>query len=106
MALIPNSKRLFSVKWPKAPDHRTRSLSGVMVETNVQHQVALHFFNEIREMEDQVDYDEGGSRQTEAREIVYVRETTDTILLGEHAARQLRDVLLSLFPLPAEQRPS
>jgi hypothetical protein len=104
MAILSNPRRLFSVKWPKAPDHRSRSLSGVLVETNIQHQVALHFFNEVRELDEQVDYDQDGARQTEAREIVYVRELAETILLGNTAARQLRDVLLTLFPLEAEER--
>lgn len=99
-------KRLYSVKWPKAANHRVRSLSGVLVETNVQRQVALHFFNEVREIEDQVDYDGEGTRQGEPRPIAYVREMTDTILLSDSAARQLRDTLLTLLPLEGVGKPS
>jgi hypothetical protein len=98
-------KRLYSVKWPKAANHRVRSLSGVMVESNVQRQIALHFFNEVREIEDQVDYDADGGRQSEPRPIAYIREMTDTILLSDSAARQLRDMLLTLLPLEAEGKP-
>lgn len=92
----------FSVKWPKAAGYQARSQSGVLVETNVQRQVALHFFNEIRELEDEVRYSEDGSRSTEPRNITYVRELSGTILIAESTARQLRDMLLALFPLAAQ----
>jgi hypothetical protein len=98
------SPNFFTVKWPKAAGYQTKSLSGVLVETNVQRQVALHFFNEIREIEEEVQYGDDGSRTTEPRTIIYVRELSDTILIGEAAARQLRDMLLTLFPLtPPEE---
>lgn len=94
----------FTVKWPKGPHYQVKSLSGVHVETNVQRQVALHFFNEMREIEEEVQYSSEGARATEPRAISYVRELSDTILIGESTAMQLRDMLLALFPVtPPEE---
>ncbi len=95
---MASETNMFSVRWPKAGDHRTKSLSGVMVESNLQRQIALHFYNEFREMEAEVQYDEQGARNSPGRGIVYVREVTDTLLIGDSAALQLRDVLNTLFP--------
>lgn len=94
----------FTVKWPKGAGYQAKSQSGVHVETNVQRQVALHFFNEMREMEDEVQYTSEGARAKEPRAITYVREINETILIGENAAIQLRDMLLALYPLkPREE---
>lgn len=98
---MATEKKLYTVKWPRAVTHATKSSSGVLVESNVQRQIALHFYNETREMEDVVEYDEDGKRLAESREIVYIRELTDTILIGESAARQLKEILNSLYPGPA-----
>ena len=89
----------FTVKWPKAAGYQAKSLSGVHVESNVQRQVALHFFNEMRELEGEVQYTSDGQRATESRGVTYVREVSDTILIGESTALQLRDTLLALFPV-------
>lgn len=97
------TSNIFTVKWPRAPEYQTKSLSGVHVETNVQRQVALHFFNEIRELEDEVQYSSEGKRATEPRGVTYVREITETLLISEPAAMQLRDMLLALFPLAARE---
>ena len=94
----------YTVKWPRAPEHRLRSRSGVLVETNVQGQVALHFFDETRELDPEVRFDEAGGRISQPRGIVYVREVADTVLLAESSARQLRDVLDTLFAEPGPQR--
>lgn len=94
----------YTVKWPRAPEHRLRSRSGVLVETNVQGQVALHFFDETRELDPEVRFDEAGKRISSPRGIAYVREVADTLLLSESSARQLRDVLDDLFAEPAPQR--
>ena len=94
----------YTVKWPRAPEHRLRSRSGVLVETNVQGQVALHFFDETRELDPEVRFDEAGKRISPPRGIAYVREVADTLLLSESSARQLRDVLDNLFAEPAPQR--
>jgi len=94
-----SAANFFTVKWPKSADHRTKSLSGVHVETNVQRQVVLHFFNELREMDEEVQYNSEGARASESRAITYVRELSDTILIGESAAVQLRDMLIALFPV-------
>ncbi len=96
---MSDSEKLYTVKWPKAADHRTRSLSGVTVETNAQHQIALHFFNECRELEEEVVFNEQGLRTTDARSITYTRELVETMLLNEDTARQLRDSLNALFPV-------
>ena len=84
---------LYTIKWPKAATHTTRSVSGVLVESNVRGQLALHFYNEVRELEPQVEYMEDGSRADPPRSVTYVREITDSILLAGSTARQLRDVL-------------
>ena len=94
---MSDSSTYYTVKWPRAPDHRLRSRSGVLVETNVQGQVALHFFDETREMDAEVRFNEAGERISGPRGIVYVREIADTLLLAESSARQLRDVLNTLF---------
>ncbi len=96
---MSNSNKLYTVKWPKASHYQAKSLSGVLVETNVQRQIALHFYNEISELEDEVQYREDGTRLTEPRNVVYTRELSDTILITESSARQLRDVLNTLFPV-------
>lgn len=98
-----DSSKLFTVKWPKSTNHRTQSVSGVLVETNVQHQVALHFYNETRELEQEVGYDEHGGRMNTPRGIVYVRELGDSILISEGAAMLLRDLLNTLFPVPPRE---
>ena len=100
---MSDSSTFYTVKWPRSPDHRLRSRSGVLVETNVQGQVALHFFDETRELDPEVRFNEAGERISDPRGLVYVREVTDTLLLAEASARQLRDVLDSLF---AEAGPS
>ena len=51
---MPSSEKVYKVEWPKADDHRTKSLSGVLVGTNVQGQVALHFYNEVRALDEEV----------------------------------------------------
>ena len=101
---MSESETYYTVKWPRAPEHRLRSRSGVLVETNVQGQVALHFFDETRELDSEVRFDETGERISEPRGIVYVREVADTVLVSESSARQLRDVLNRLFEDPAPQR--
>ncbi len=101
-----DSAKLFSVKWPRSDTHDTRSVSGVLVETNVQQQVALHFYNEVRELEDEVGYDEQGGRTNSPRNIVYVRELSDSILISDNAALQLRDVLNTLFPPTSQEEPN
>lgn len=92
------SQNVFTVKWPKCSGYQAQSLSGVHVETNVQRQVALHFYNEIRELEEEVQYTGEGARASEPRTVTYVRELVGTMLIGESAALQLRDMLLALFP--------
>jgi hypothetical protein len=74
------------------------------VETNVQRQVALHFYNEIRELEDEVQYTSQGGRATDPRTVTYVRELVGTMLIGEAAAVQLRDMLLALYPLSPQAK--
>ena len=96
-------KKLYTVKWPRAEEHVIKSSSGVHVESNVARQLALHFYNETREMEDVVAYGEDGTRVGEPREIIYLREITDTILISEPTARQLRDILNSLYPAQAPE---
>ena len=93
------TSNFFTVKWPKGAGYQVKSLSGVHVETNVQRQVALHFFNELRELEAEVQYSSEGARSKEPRAIAYVRELNETILIGDSAAVQLRDMLLALFPV-------
>ena len=97
---MENQSKLYTVKWPRAENHDTRSVSGVLVESNVQRQVALHFFNETREVDDVVEYGEDGKRASPAREITYIREITSTMLISESSARQLKDVLNALYPTP------
>ena len=92
---------LYTVKWPKAVSHSTKSVSGVLVESNVRGQLALHFYNEVRELEPRIEYMEDGSRADPRRAVIYVREITDSVLLSGSTARQLRDVLdefLSVSP--------
>lgn len=101
---MSDSTTYYTVKWPRAPEHRLRSRSGVLVETNVQGQVALHFFDETRELDPEVRFDEAGGRVSPPRGIAYVREVADTLLLSESSARQLRDVLDNLFADRAPQR--
>ena len=84
---------LYTVKWPKAATHATKSVSGVLVESNVRGQLALHFYNEVRELEPRVEYLSDGSRADLPRSVTYVREVTDSVLLTAPTARQLRDVL-------------
>ena len=97
---------LYTVKWPKADAHETKSVSGVLVESNVRGQLALHFYNEIRELEPKVEYMEDGSRADPPRSVTYVREITDSILLSGSTARQLRDVLGEFLSVPENNRPS
>lgn len=87
------STPLYTIKWPRASTHATKSVSGVLVEGNVRGQLALHFYNEVRELEPQVEYMEDGSRADAPRAVTYVREITDSILLTGATARQLHDVL-------------
>ncbi len=101
---MSESTTYYTVKWPRASEHRLRSRSGVLVETNVQGQVALHFFDETRELDPEVRFNETGERISEPRGIVYVREVADTLLLSESSARQLRDVLTTLFAESTPQR--
>ena len=95
---------LYTVKWPKAAAHATKSVSGVLVESNVRGQLALHFYNETRELESRVDYMEDGSRADPPRPVTYVREITDSILLGASTARQLRDVLGEFLSVSQDER--
>ena len=97
---------LYTIKWPKAGTHTTRSVSGVLVESNVRGQLALHFYNEIRELEPKVEYMEDGSRADPPRSVTYVREITDSILLSGATARQLRDVLDEFLSVSESNRPS
>ena len=91
---------LYTIKWPKADAHETKSVSGVLVESNVRGQLALHFYNEVREIEPKVEYMEDGSRAAPPRAVTYVREITDSILLSGATARQLRDVLDEFLSVP------
>lgn len=95
---MSKGNKLYTVKWPKAEGYRIKSLSGVLVESNVQRQIALHFYNEIRELETEIQFQEDGQRMGEDRGVVYMREMTDSILLSETAAVHLRDVLNTVFP--------
>ena len=88
---------LYTIRWPRAETHETRSVSGVLVERNVHGQLALHFYNEVRELEPSIDYMEDGSRATPPRALTYVREITDSILLSGVTAGRLRDVLDELL---------
>ena len=88
---------LYTIKWPKADAHETKSVSGVLVERNVHGQIALHFYNEVRELEPSIQYMEDGSRADPSRALTYVREITDSILLSGATARRLRDVLDELL---------
>ena len=97
---------LYTVKWPRAAAHATKSVSGVLVEGNVRGQLALHFYNEVRELEPRIEYMEDGSRADPPRPVTYVREITDSILLAGATARQLRDVLDEFLAVsPGDQRP-
>ena len=97
---------LYTVKWPKADTHETKSVSGVLVESNVRGQLALHFYNEVRELEARIGYMEDGSRADPPRSVTYVREITDSILLTGATARQLRDVLDEFLSVPQDDRRS
>ena len=97
---------LYSIKWPKADAHETKSVSGVLVESNVRGQLALHFYNEVRELEQKVEYMENGSRAAPPRAVTYVREITDSILLSGATARQLRDVLEEFLSASRDDRRS
>ena len=97
---------LYTVKWPKAAAHATKSVSGVLVESNVRGQLALHFYNEVRELEPQVEYMEDGARAGRPRSVAYVREITDSILLSGATARQLRDVLVEFLSVSPRERSS
>ena len=97
---------LYTVKWPTADTHETKSVSGVLVESNVRGQLALHFYNEVRELESRVEYMEDGSRADPPRSVTYVREITDSILLSGATARQLRDVLDEFLSVSRGDRPS
>ena len=97
---------LYTVKWPTADAHETKSVSGVLVESNVRGQLALHFYNEIRELEPKVEYMEDGSRADPPRSVTYVREITDSILLSGSTARQLRDVLGEFLSVSQDERRS
>ena len=97
---------LYTVKWPRAAAHATKSVSGVLVESNVRGQLALHFYNEVRELEPRIEYMEDGSRADPPRPVTYVREITDSILLAGATARQLRDVLDEFLSVsPGDRRP-
>ena len=95
---MASGNTLYTVKWPKAEQYRIKSASGVMVESNVQHQIALHFYNEIRELEDEIQYQEDGQKTGGDRPVAYVRELCDTLLISNGAALHLRDILNSVFP--------
>ena len=95
---------LYTIKWPRADAHETKSVSGVLVESNVRGQLALHFYNEVRELEPKVEYMEDGSRADPPRSVTYVREITDTILLSGATARQLRDVLDEFLSVSRSER--
>ena len=97
---------LYTVKWPKAAAHTTKSVSGVLVESNVRGQLALHFYNEVRELEPRIEYMEDGARAGRPRSVTYVREITDSILLSGATARQLRDVLGEFLSVSPRERPS
>ena len=88
---------LYTIEWPRADAHETKSVSGVLVERNVHGQIALHFYNEVRELEPSIRYMEDGSRADPSRALTYVREITDSILLSGATARRLRDVLDELL---------
>ena len=97
---------LYTIKWPRADAHETKSVSGVLVERNVHGQLALHFYNEMRELEPRIEYMDDGSRADPPRSVTYVREITDSILLSSPTARQLRDVLDELLSVAQGERSS
>ncbi|MCH7477176.1 MAG: hypothetical protein IIA14_03630 [SAR324 cluster bacterium] len=97
---MAKDEKLYIVKWPKAEGYRIRSMSGVLVESNVQRQIVLHFYNEVRELEEEVQYREDGQRDGDPRAVTYVRELSDSLLISEETAMNLRHVLNSLFPAP------
>ena len=101
---VSGERPLYTVKWPKAAAHATKSVSGVLVESNVRGQLALHFYNEVRELEPKVEYMEDGSRAEPPRPVTYVREITDSVLLGASTARQLRDVLDGFLSVSQDER--
>ena len=88
---------LYTIEWPRADAHETKSVSGVLVERNVHGQIALHFYNEVRELEPSIQYMKDGSRADRPRALTYVREITDSILLSGATARRLLDVLDDLL---------
>ena len=67
--MTDDTKELYTVKWPAAAAHQIKSVSGVLLEANVHRQIALHFYNELRELEDEVQYSMDGSRISETRDI-------------------------------------
>ncbi|MDH4247968.1 MAG: hypothetical protein OEW39_09130 [Deltaproteobacteria bacterium] len=95
---MTEQKKLYSVLWPTAERHRTESVSGVMVEVNLHQQLAFHFYNEVRELEKMVTYNEEGNSLNTPREANYLRQVVQTILLSETAALGLRDVLNIMYP--------
>ena len=101
---VSSETPLYAVKWPRAATHATKSVSGVLVESNVRGQLALHFYNEVRELEPRIEYMEDGSRAGAPRSVTYVREITDSILLSGATARQLRDVLDEFLSVSQEDR--
>ena len=103
---VSSSTPLYAVEWPRAATHATKSVSGVLVESNVRGQLALHFYNEVRELEPRIEYMEDGSRAGAPRSVTYVREITDSILLSASTARQLRDVLDEFLSVSQEDRRS
>ena len=97
---------LYTIEWPRADAHETKSVSGVLAERNVHGQIALHFYNEVRELEPSIRYLEDGSRADPPRALTYVREITDSILLSGATARRLRDVLDEFLSGAQNERPS
>ena len=97
---------LYAVTWPTAAAHTTKSVSGVRVESNVHGQLALHFYNETRELEPRIEYMKDGSRADPSRSVTYVREITDSILVSAATARRLRDVLDEFLSVSRSDRES
>ena len=83
---------LYTIKWPKTDTHATKSASGVLVESNLRGQVAMHIYNEVRELESQVEYNKDGSRASSARSVTYVREIVETFLIRQQHQLRVHDV--------------